>query len=100
MAKAPVKRVETVLDPTFFIPEGVDEYVYDPSYQDGPEDEGEGDIPQDDTPDAPEVPDEFTIISQTIRGIGGGKQVVDVVAEVPVGNNVVRIEYRLTKVDG
>lgn len=95
MARNPVKRAEIVIDPAFNIPEGVDELVYADVFLESPEDGTSEDIPDDD--DTPDVPDTFTIISQTLVEGTGGAQFVDIVAEVEDVVGVVRYEYRLTK---
>lgn len=115
MASNPAKTNETIVDPAFYIPDGVVEMHYDDSDVIGSDNGFAGDdqedvfvefdgdiyIVDDDSIDSDEfleVPDNFTIISQTIRTAPGGTQVIDLVAEVDDVAGDVTYEYRITKV--
>lgn len=113
MASNSVKPTETVLDPTFFIPEGVSEFVYSdstPSQATDQEvdtsisDEGPGDdvYLTDDSDARDEIvlldaPDELTVVSQTVRTGPGGQQVIDIVCEIADVPGASNYEVHITK---
>jgi hypothetical protein len=110
MSKRSVRRTETILDPAFFIPEGVDELVYDDNDEFSSEEEELllddtdvldpdiiiGDETTDDSAAVP-VPEDITIVSQKLGTGPGGQQVVDVVVNVKNIAGVEKFEFRITK---
>lgn len=97
MAKRPTINPKEVLHPNFFIPDGTEEFVHDEfdpnSIADESDVEGvylEDAFAVDETDGFLEVEDEYgldvpdnvTIISQTLRRSPGGVQVIDVVIDV------------------
>lgn len=119
MTQRAIKREPTALDPMFFIPEGVDELVYDEdlSYQANTS-ASEGDVDDDlaevefnddnvdygspddvDYTDAPETPQIIGIIPpQVLRTGDSGAEVVDVILEVEDVDGVTNYELRVTKI--
>lgn len=103
MSDIPVKRVTTEVDPTFFIPDGVDEIIYTEEDNIGEvfnEDfslDGEGETVTEDSGRLP-APDTFKIISQDTHKIKGGQKVVDIVAQVETIRGAVKYEIRVTKI--
>ena len=101
----PYLRDTEYLDPTFFIPDGLKEWEYDPNrnlveY----EDDGLGndtDLVDEGTgsgaPDKLQVPDGFRIVSQKVRKLRDGSQVVDVVLYVDDVPGATKYELRVTK---
>jgi hypothetical protein len=115
MTNKSVSPETTVIDPRFDIPEGLDSFVYEetvnPDEQSTAQDPdsdvieiytGEPSVEESDsddfTHDAPPVPQEFSIVSQTIHMSPDGRQLVDVVIEVEDIPNVTQIDFRVTKV--
>lgn len=100
MADIPVKRTKTEIDPTFFIPEGVDEIMYAEEDNIGEvfnEDYFlEGEIVTEDSGRLP-APDTFKIISQDVYRKKGEGRFVDIVAEVETIRGAVKYEIRVTK---
>jgi len=86
MSSKSVKRSQTNIDPRFFIPEGVDEFVYGKtSAGDGVGSEAPDEfVLSADGGDYEEVvtPDILGVIDQVVRTAKGGVQVVDVVLDV------------------
>ena len=99
MARNPVQHRKSTVDPIFFIPEGVDEFAYDETYLFDGDDTSTGgeDTDDKDNDDKLETPDSFRIVKQTVTEGKGGRQVVDVVAEVEDVDGAIRYEFRLTK---
>lgn len=106
MAEKSVKRTTTELDPMFYIPEGVDEFVYDDrdfDYDASAAEESiddsfvvdDGDADYFDGPATPEI---VEVISQTIRTTAAGNQVVDLVVEVEDLPGLSKYEFRVTKI--
>lgn len=112
MASNPAQKSDTVLDPTFFIPEGAAGFRYDDKDwgDSANEVDGEGGDPgskpdffiddgnEDDAgyPDTPEIVG--VIEPQTIDSKSWGQQVIDVLLEVDDVAGDVKYEYRITKV--
>lgn len=108
MAQSAAKREESVIDPMFYIPEGVDELVYDEQDEfdntteqdefvvtDAYIDYGSDDADYSDTPD---VPDILGVVSQTLRRSPSGNHVVDLVIDVEDVDSISKYEVRLTKI--
>lgn len=111
MAQNSARRNEYEIDPMFYIPEGMEDFVYSENTEDaGSEadaaveetvyddsyitEEGEGM----EYPDAPEVPDILGIIPpQIIRTTATGNQVIDVTIEVEDIPGISNYEIRVTK---
>lgn len=97
MANRPVQRKKIVVDPNFYIPADVEDIVHDPLY-DPYQDEYEG--AEGDNADnvgltAPVV---VEIVSQKLRTVKGGTQVVDVVIEVSSIDGAKDYEHRTAKI--
>lgn len=105
MGKRAVRTSRRAIDPMFFIPDGVDELVYEELERSltGQEDEfGDNveiddiiiidDDNDDDVSDLPDTPTIVGIVSQTIRTAATGNQVVDVVIEV---EDIDGLEYEI-----
>lgn len=106
MAKQPIKRSQSEIDPMFYIPEGVDELVYSDGaeslYLDADEEESaeESFVGEDDYGDyteGPDVPEIIGVVSQTLRTTAAGTQVVDLVIEVDDALGISKYETRVTK---
>ena len=84
MAKRPVKRHTIRLDPSFYIPEGVEDIGYDPDLELN-EDEESSSVSEDITDDefGLETPNDVTIVSQKIVRAAGGQHFIEVTFEVP-----------------
>jgi hypothetical protein len=91
MARRSVKRNITQIDPTFLIPDGVDEFAYKELVftEDFSEDEiledvflEEGDTVVDEDEVGLEAPDEVIIVSQKVITSPGGMQTIEVTLEV------------------
>lgn len=111
MAQSAAKREESVVDPMFYIPEGVDELVYSESSGDESEfdntvetefvvedayiDDGSDYADYSDTPAVPEI---YGVLSQTLRTTASGQQVVDLVLDVEDVDSIVKYEVRVTKI--
>jgi hypothetical protein len=114
MTNTNITPAKTVIDPRFDIPEGLDSFVYPDemtpvgnSTGDGPDSDtveiftGEpsdeesdiGDISH----DAPPVPMDFIVVSQTIRTSPDGRQLVDVIIQTEDIPGVTHLEFRITK---
>lgn len=113
-----IKKPDVVIDPNFFLPPGVVDARY-PNEIEVTTDEISEVIDTDDvidvddssdvTLDEPEEtgedndpivlypPDTAIVVSQTIRFDGSGKQVVDVVLEVPDVDDSIQVDVRMTK---
>lgn len=110
MAENAAKRTQTAIDPMFFIPEGVDELVYDDTERNLDveivEEESEEiyddvflvDDTETSNTEAPETPDILSVIEQTLRKTASGNQVVDVVVEVDDIPGISKYEFRVTKI--
>lgn len=115
MTNKSISPETTVIDPRFDVPEGLASFVYEETTN--PDDvvtspvsnvdvieiyTGEPSIEETDsddyTHDAPPVPQEFSILSQTIHMSPDGRQLVDVEIEVEDIPGVVQIDVRVTKV--
>lgn len=108
MANNSVKREVTALDPMFYIPEGVDEFVYEDENSWIPivEPYEEPEIYFEDTfvseddlnyYDGPETPDILGVVEQIARTDETGRQVVDVILEVEDLPGVSNYEFRVTR---
>lgn len=116
MAKRTTQTNRTLIDPAFPIPKGAeDEFVYTETPGDefyDPEDDSlfydelvdagsdlveyyEEDFGE--AEDVLDIPDEFTIISQTVRRAPGGYQVIDVVIQTEDIDGAINYEVRVTK---
>lgn len=82
MARRPVTRHTIRLDPSFYIPAGVEDIVYDPNIVVNQNDDeyGEGDA-TDDTFGL-ETPSDVTVVSQKVVRASGGQFVIEVTFEV------------------
>lgn len=110
MASKPVIRSKTELDPMFFIPEGVEELVYNDEFETTEPSEEEVEVSYSDYSDeydveddnnyyeGPATPEIIGVVSQTIRRLPSGQQVVDVVIEVSDVAGAENYEVRVTKV--
>jgi hypothetical protein len=115
MVNTSISPAKTVIDPRFDVPEGLDSFVYQESTNpdeikvEGVSDTdvieiytGEPSVEETDaddyTHDAPPVPEQFSVLSQTIHMSPDGRQLVDVEIEVEDIPNVVQIDVRVTKV--
>lgn len=105
MAEKSVKRTTTELDPMFFIPEGVDEFIYhdrETTYETSQEETGDDFFVTDDGDadyfDGPATPEIIEVVSQTIRTTAAGNQVVDLVVEVEDLAGLSKYEFRVTKI--
>lgn len=115
MTNTSISPEKTIIDPRFDVPEGLDSFVYEQSTN--PDElntapvsdtdvieiyTGEPSVEETDsddyTHDAPPVPQEFTILSQTIHMSPDGRQLVDVEIEVEDIPGVIQIDVRVTKV--
>ena len=103
MAKRSVSRRKIEIDPMFFIPEGMDDFVYTERNNLKPDDfqDTDADITYDiddggDSTD-PETPNIIGIVSQTPRRTKDGHVVIDVVIEVEDIDGVTKYEIRHTK---
>lgn len=96
MAKRPVQRKKIVVDPTFFIPDDVEDIVHDPLY-DPYQDDLEDDAAEDPDGVGLTAPVVVSIVSQTLRTVKGGNQVVDVVLEVSPIEGAKEYEHRTAK---
>jgi hypothetical protein len=109
---------DNTIDPMFYIPPELDIYDYPDDSTGGFTSEtdelgdddldGEGDDfldsdellydeSEDDYYDLPDVPDEFEVISQTIRTMPNGSQVIDLVVEVEDVIGVDTYDFRVVK---
>lgn len=119
MAKRSTPSDKILIDPLFGIPEGaedqftltkdevdtedfvdIDELVNDvitPDYQDG----SEIFVYEDNSDDLGgvvlEIPDDYSVISQTLRRAPGGQQVVDIVIETEDIDGALNYEIQVTK---
>ncbi|AIW02565.1 hypothetical protein AXJ18_gp209 [Streptomyces phage Jay2Jay] len=111
-----IKKPDVVIDPNFFLPPGVVDARY-PNEIEVTTDEITDVVDTDDVLDAdsdtildePEEtgedndtvilypPDTVIVVSQTIRFDGSGKQVVDVILEVPDVQDSIQVDVRMTK---
>lgn len=111
-----IKKPDVVIDPNFFLPPGVVDARY-PNEIEVTTDEVDDVVNADDVLDAdsdviidePEEtgednettllypPDTVIVVSQTIRFDGTGKQVVDVILEVPDTEDSIQVDVRMTK---
>lgn len=111
-----IKKPDVVIDPNFFLPPGVVDARY-PNEIEVTTDEITDVVDTDDildadsdtTLDEPEEtgedndtvilypPDTVIVVSQTIRFDGSGKQVVDVILEVPDVQDSIQVDVRMTK---
>ncbi|ASR76494.1 hypothetical protein SEA_TRIBUTE_60 [Streptomyces phage Tribute] len=111
-----IKKPDVVIDPNFFLPPGVVDARY-PNEIEVTTDEITDVIDTDDILDAdsdtnldePEEtgedndtvilypPDTAIVVSQTIRFDGSGKQVVDVILEIPDVQDSIQVDVRMTK---
>lgn len=106
MAEKSVNNTQTALDPMFFIPDGVEEFVYDEkerNLETVPEEETGDDsfiISEETTNyfDGPDTPDILGVVSQTIRTTATGNQVVDLVLEVEELPGLSKYDFRVTKI--
>lgn len=109
MAEKAIKRDEIALDPMFFIPDGMDEYVYIDTEdlfldEDGQVEEEYLDdsfLVDDDTDysERPGVPKILGIVPpQVFRTTLAGNQVVDIVIEVEDIPGISKYEFRVTKI--
>lgn len=114
MANKTISPETTVIDPRFDIPDGLAEFVYpstdtpvDQSAAQGADSDvievftGEPGINEpisdDFAHDAPPVPQQFAIVSQTIHMSPDGRQLVDVEIQVEDIQGVIQIDFRVTK---
>lgn len=113
MAKKSVAPGKKLLDPMFYIPEGVDGFAYseDETFEQNDSDSGDSSVsdsfgddgyedfstlPFEDGPDTPEI---IGIINpQRIRRTPSGQQVVDVIIEVTDVAAAANYEIRVTKI--
>lgn len=110
MTENAVKRTQTPVDPMFFIPDGVDELVYDDAERELDveivEEESEEiyddvflvDDTETSNTEAPETPDILSVVEQVLRKTSAGNQVVDVVVEVDDIPGISKYEFRVTKI--
>jgi len=105
---------KTVIDPNFYIPEGLDSFIYEDADNPGPlpstlapdsdvveiyndaaadEDSESGEISH----DAPAIPQNVIIVDQRIRTSPDGRQVVDLVLSVDDVDGVIGFDVRVTK---
>lgn len=115
MAKRSVVRQTREINPMFNIPDGMDDWTHPDELlldeEDSLEDaddtdedaEFESDIDiiddgDDDTHDAPEVPENLVVLSQTIRRNADGSMVVDLLVEVDDVPGFVKYDIRVVKV--
>lgn len=107
MAEKAIKRDEIALDPMFFIPDGMDEYVYVDTEDIFLDEDGQGISPDDsflvdddnDYSDRPGVPKILGIVPpQVFRTTRAGNQVVDIVIEVEDIPGISKYEFRVTKI--
>lgn len=114
MTNTSISPATTIIDPRFDVPEGLDSFAYEESVNpdelstaEGPDSDvieiytGEPSVEESDsddfTHDAPPVPQEFTILSQTIHMSPDGRQLVDVEIQVEDIPGVIQIDFRVTK---
>lgn len=111
MAKTPVQRSVTPIDPRFNIPDGTDEFVYkeiDTSAETAQDvataqESGDDEMVAVEVLGAEddvyiEVPEIRSIFSQTLRRLPGGVNVIDVVVDIDGdGSGVSKYEFRVTK---
>lgn len=114
MAKTQLSPEKTVIDPRFDVPDGLDSFVYptestvpefvitNSEYSDvvitypdelSVEETESGEV----TSNAPAVPQQFSVISQTIHMSPDGRQLVDVEIQVEDIDGVDHIDFRVTK---
>jgi hypothetical protein len=117
MVQRAVRREESVIDPMFYIPEGVDELSYNDEDTnidvDSSDEEGyvlefsydEADAAYDydgediDYSEAPETPQILGVIPpQVIRMSASGSEVVDVILDIDGAVGVSKYEVRVTKI--
>lgn len=106
MAEKSVSSQPTVIDPMFFIPDGVEDFVYsenERNLESVPEEEtGDDSFVTDEGGvnyfDGPDTPDILGVVSQTLRTTNTGAQVVDVVIEVEDIPGLSKYDYRVTKI--
>lgn len=111
-----IKKPDVIIDPNFFLPPGVVDARY-PNEIEVTTDEVDDVVDTDDVLDAdsdvileePEEtgedndttllypPDTAIVVSQTLRFDGTGKQVVDVILEVPDVQDSIQVDVRMTK---
>lgn len=104
----PIQRVPRYIDPNFPIPAGLVDAMYEPlddvsdeeQLGDELEDEDEFEFIDtlDEPDDAPGVPEQFTVISQTARFAPDGSRVVDIIVEVEDIIGITKYDVRKTKV--
>lgn len=106
---------KTVIDPVFVIPEGAEDiFTYSSEYVELDSDEGDIDVQdfEDTSGDTTEfvddgsyegeqiplaTPEEFTVLSQTLRRAPGGQQVVDVTLQITEVIGATNYEIQVTK---
>lgn len=114
MVNTSISPSTTIIDPRFDVPEGLGSFAYEEATTDPENVEsstpdsdvveiytGEPSVAETDvsdvTHDAPPVPEEFTILSQTIHMSPDGRQLVDVEIQVEDIPGVIQIDFRVTK---
>lgn len=112
MAKRALQTKKTPVDPLFAIPPGSEEeFVFsresadidllagieisEEDFED--DDEDDGDDPNSPDDDILDTPEDFTVISQTLRRGPGGQQVVDIVIEAEEVVGAINYEIQVTK---
>lgn len=111
MAKRAVATKKTLIDPLFSVPVGSEEeFVYSREGADGDifvlggeisdeefEDDDEFPDDDDDGEGLLDIPEDFEVISQTLRRAPGGQQVVDVVIEAEEVVGAINYEIQVVK---
>lgn len=109
MAEYAAKRTVSGVDPMFFVPEGMEEIVYDDNIEDpeAPVDEESEDEltsdeyltneTEDNNSEAPDTPDVLGVLQQIVKTGSSGAQVVDVIIEVEDIPGISNYEFRVTK---
>ena len=110
MAENAIKRTQTAVDPMFFIPDGVDELVYDDvertlevdEVEESSEEIFEDYLLIDETEtssfDGPDTPDILGVIEQVLRTTATGAQVVDLVLDIEEIPGISKYEFKVAKI--
>lgn len=109
MTERSVKNTVIEVNPMFFVPEGADDIVVNPSSRFADTTEGDFDAEElygssemsdeydSALGDAPETPDIIRVVSQEVRTNKSGNQVIDLIIEVEDVLGAVKYDYRVTK---
>lgn len=95
MARRAVTQRAQEISHNFYIPEGLEDSF---SYSENDGDDDDLDVPGGFGNEGVAIPDSLVVISQTLRTLKNGQEVVDVVFEVENIPGATKYELRVTKV--